>query len=344
MADDRLVWILWRRRKGDLDQMLALVSALGWRHEIKTLSFHGPDIPVLANLLLKRDSDSLAPPWPDIVMCAEALPSIVARKLREQSSGAIKAVCVGRPAGTPDAFDVVITTAQYRIPQAPNVVELSMPLSTPSAVGTPTAYAFAGKRPLITVLAGGSSFPDVLDGLAATQLVKDIRLYAEKSGGTLAVATSPRTGADAIAALKAEITPPHRLHVFGEGENNYAQSIGAADEVIVTSDSVSMVSDALETGKPVSIYPLPQKLNLQWRITEWLHAHAVVKPSPMLAPVTWAFDQGLFEAGADRRLLFGKLVAAGQVSWFGTPAPGCGRQASHHDLSRAVESVRALLA
>lgn len=344
MNGDPLVWILWRRRKGDLDQMVALVKALGWRHEIKTLSFYAPDVPALANLLLKRDSDSLAPPWPDLALCAEALPSIVARKLRAQSNGAIKAVCIGRPAGTPDAFDLVITTAQYRLPKAPHIVELSMPLSSGRGDALQRSYEFSGKRPLMTVLVGGSSFPDVLDGPAALQFARDIRLYADQCGGTLAVATSPRTGTDAISALKKEITPPHRLHVFGEGENNYAQALGAADEVTVTSDSVSMVADALGTGKPVSIYRLPQRLNLQWRITEWLHAHAVVKSSPLLAPARWAFDQGVFEASADRRLLFGKLVNQGQVSWFGTPASIPDPDVSSRDLARAVESLRALLA
>ena len=344
MAADPLIWILWRRRNGDLDQMLALAAALGWRHEIKRLSFRGPGIPALANLLLKRDSHSLAPPWPDALFCAEALPSIVARKLKAQSRGAIKAVCIGRPAGTPAAFDLVITTPQYRIPQAPNVVELSMPLSMPAAAKVQPVSAFSGTRPLIAVLAGGSSFPDVLDGPAAMKLARDIRLYADTSGGTLAVASSPRTGHDALAVLTSEITTPHRLHVYGEGENHYREVLGAADEVIVTSDSVSMVADALDAGKPVSVYALPQKLNLQWRITEWLHAHAIVKPTALLAPVKWAFDQGVFEASADRRLLFGKLVADRRISWFGTPAPVPDPDAARHDMNRAVESLRALLA
>jgi mitochondrial fission protein ELM1 len=344
MAADPLVWILWRRRKGDLDQMLALVTALGWRHKIKRLSFHGPDVPALANLLLNRGSDSLAPPWPDIVLCAEALPSIVARKLKSQSRGAIRAVCIGRPAGTPDAFDLVITTPQYRISQAPNVVELSMPVSMPLAAVARPAYEFSGKGPLITVLVGGSSFPDVLDGRSASQLARDIRLYADKFGGTLAVATSPRTSREVVEALKANISAHHRLHVFGEGGDHYRAALHAADEVIVTSDSVSMVADALDTGKPVSIYPLPRQLNLQWRISEWLYAHAMVKPSPMLAPFKWAFDRGVFEASADRRLLFGKLVARGQVSWFGSPAPTPNPEASRQDMARAVERLRALLA
>lgn len=343
MAADPLVWILWRRRKGDLDQMLALVTALGWRHEIKRLAFHPPDVPALAPLLLKRGSDSLAPPWPNIVLCAEALPSIVARKLKAKSNGAIKAVCIGRPAGTPDAFDLVITTAQYRLHPAPNIIELSMPLSGHHGSAAERNHGFEGRRPLIAVLVGGSSFPDVLDGAAAAQLARDALLHAEKSGGTLAVMTSPRTGAEAIAALDASIAAPHRLHLFGAGQSHYRKVLAAADHLIVTSDSVSMAADALETGKPVSIYALPRKLNLQWKLAEWLHAHVIVKPSPWLAPVKWILDQGFFEVSAERRLLFDGLVKGGQAAWFGTPAPRPDPQASRHDLNRAVQSLRALV-
>ena len=52
MAAEPSVWILSRGRKGDLDQMLALAKATGWRFEIKTLRFAGPEIPLLSKLLL----------------------------------------------------------------------------------------------------------------------------------------------------------------------------------------------------------------------------------------------------------------------------------------------------
>jgi len=87
MAADPLVWILWRRRKGDLDQMLELARATGWPFEVKRLTFRGPEIPVLSSLLLKRADRALDPPWPDLVFCAEASPSVIARDIKRQSGG-----------------------------------------------------------------------------------------------------------------------------------------------------------------------------------------------------------------------------------------------------------------
>jgi len=79
MAGEPSIWILSRGRKGDLDQMLALAKATSWPFEVKTLRFAGPEIPVLSTLLLK---DKLSPPWPDLVLCAEASPSVIARQIK----------------------------------------------------------------------------------------------------------------------------------------------------------------------------------------------------------------------------------------------------------------------
>jgi phosphatidylinositol alpha 1,6-mannosyltransferase len=336
------VWVLWRRRKGDLDQMAALLDAAGWSHTVKTLSFWKPEIPFLAPLLLKGRSDRLAPPWPDFVVSAEAMPSVIARRLKRRSGGSIKTVCVGRPAGSTRAFDLVVTSAQYRIPPAPNVVELSMPLTTGTAAGHTPPCAFEGQRPLIVLAVGGTSFPDRLDAGAAEAMAAALRQYAEEKGGTLLVVTSPRTGSAITQLLKDAIPPPHFTVAYGEEESQYRAVLAAADEIVVTSDSVSMVADALESGKPVSIYPLPRRLRLKWKVAEWLYRHAVERPSSWLKPVTWAFEAGLLETVADRRLLFDKLVAGGQLDWFGKPLRQPQPGTSRRDLALAVERLRAL--
>lgn len=344
MGDRPHIWVLWRRRKGDLEQMLSLVSAVGWTYEIKQLDFRWADIPVLAPLLLKRSSDPLTPPWPDLVMCAEALPSIIARDIKHKSGGTVKTVCIGRPAGTPDAFDLVITTAQYRIPKAANVVELPMPLCAHSAQEMAAAYPDVAQRPLIAVLVGGPSFPDRLDAEVAERMAREFRPYAERSGGTLAFVTSPRTPDAVIAALSSVLAPPHRLHVFGKTQNQYRPLLAAADQIIVTSDSASMVADALDTNKPVFVYLLPQRLGVQWKLTEWLYNHAVIKRSSLLWPVKLLFDAGVFEAAADRRLLFAKLVQEKRIGWFGNEPPSPQLDVAARDLAVAAKALCDLVA
>ena len=147
-------------------------------------------------------------------------------------------------------------------------------------------------------------------------------------------------------AVKAEAdryTAPHRLDVFGRGENRYQQLLSTAAEIIVTSDSVSMVADALASGKPVSIYPLPQAQDAKWKLGEWLYRNAVEAPKPLFAPVKALFDSGLIEAAADRRRLFTRLVREQRLSWFGKRLVPPQPEAAGHDLARAVQSIRALM-
>lgn len=339
MAAEPLIWILSRGRKGDLDQMANLAEATGWPFEVKRLQFRGPEIPVLSSLLLTNGESVFSGSWPDLVFCAEASASVIALAIKRKSQGRTRAVCIGRPAGAVRDFDLVITTAQYRIPPAPQVVELSMPI----AATTETA---AGETPdgPVALLVGGPAFPDRLDAAAATQLAVDTIAHATRRNRPLSVQTSPRTPQDAVAALARAITPPHRLDVFHKGENRYRALLAEASEIVVTSDSVSMVSDALASGRPVSVYPLPRNENLTWQAGEFLFRHAVEQPSAFFAPVKALFDTGIIEATADRRRLFHRLIAEKRLAWFGEAPVPPQPDAMRRDLERAVQSLRALVA
>lgn len=337
MAAEPVLWILSAGRKGDLDQMVALAEASGLSYAIKRIGFRGPDIPVLAPLFLK-DRSALVPPWPRALLCAEGTASVIARRLRAQSGGAMRIVSIGRPSGDPARFDLVITSAQYRIPAAPHVVELSMPLSGTARVPTRECLMRedGSARPLTALFVGGSAFPDVLDSAAAQDLAVHVLRRVAAQGGTLAVQTSPRTPPGVIAALRAVVTPPHRLHVYGADQNHYRSLLCCADEIVVTSDSVSMVADALDAGKPVSVYALPRAVSLKLRLAERLR-------SLSSGPVRWLFDAGIVEAPADRRALFERLVREKRLSWFGTEPPEPKPDAHRADLALAAESLRALV-
>ena len=335
MAAEPTIWILSRGRKGDLDQMLALAKATGWPFEVKALRFAGPEIPVLSNLLL---TEKLSPPWPDLVLCAEASPSVIARHIKRASGGRTRIVCLGRPAGAPGNFDLVITTAQYRIPAAVNVVELAMPLAEATE---PVAGKAGGS---IALLVGGPAFPDLLDAVAAEKLAAEALGHATRTNTTLEVVTSPRTPQVAIEVLRRRIITPHRLDIFGRGENRYRAALAEASEIIVTSDSVSMVADALASGKPVSVYRLPQELNAKWKLGSWLYRSSVETPQPLMKPVRWLFDSGVIEVAPDRRKLFARLVAEGRLGWFGEAVPAPQPGAAQRDLARAVQSLRELFA
>jgi mitochondrial fission protein ELM1 len=73
--------------------------------------------------------------------------------------------------------------------------------------------------------------------------------------GSVMATGSRRTGRAAEDAVAAALAPvPHRLHCWGDaGANPYAGMLAWAEAVVVTGDSVSMVSESLATSVPVFI-------------------------------------------------------------------------------------------
>ncbi|MDA0654034.1 MAG: mitochondrial fission ELM1 family protein, partial [Proteobacteria bacterium] len=111
-------------------------------------------------------------------------------------------------------------------------------------------------RPLVAVLVGGDNGVYRLGPDQARDLGSKLGALA-RSGAGLAVTPSRRTGAsnerilrDALAGLPAVVWD-------GGGANPYFGYLGLADAIVVTCDSVSMVSEAVSTGKPVYIFDLP---------------------------------------------------------------------------------------
>jgi uncharacterized protein len=348
------VWILTHSRTGDRQQMEHLVSLLGWPGVTKKLAFHPPNLPVLANLLLDHaHSDRLEPPWPDVVLCAEARPSVVARAIKRSARGKVKLVCLGRPAGSPDGFDLVVTTAQYRLPKQPNVMEIALPLVADPAPAVRAAVAddIAGTplvHPITAVLVGGTSLPEALDEKSAGALAHALLDQVRKVGGTLLVTTSPRTGAAAARALAERIPPPHIVWEWradAAASNPYRRFLALADRIIVTSDSVSMLADALVTKKTVSVYRLPRKWRLRDRLSDWLIDRTWARPHcPFwLTPAKWLFDQGLIEARADRTFLIDRLVAEERLAWFGEAAIEPKPHRDGEDIEAVVARIAALM-
>jgi uncharacterized protein len=339
----RTVWILTGGRTGDLRQMQALAAALAWKTVTKRLSFRRLGLPLFAKLLLDRSkSDPLEPPWPDLVLCAEAMTSVIARGIHKCSNASTKVVCLGRPSGDPARFDLVISTPQYRLRQTRNVVELSLPLGMDPA--EPERSVPSSTIRSVALLVGGSAPPEILDEPVAAELACRAIDYARKSNASLVVLTSPRTTRTVTKALAKIITPPNALHIWTEhAPSSYRQLLAQADEIIVTSDSVSMAADAVATGRPVSIYPLPRRWNLGQAIAERLYRSSSGDPGRMslLKPLGWIFRSGLVEVCPDRPLLFDRLVAEGRVAWFGFgPASNTGKPS--RDLARARAAVESL--
>ncbi len=325
------LWLFTGGRLGDLKQLRALAHALQWPCEEKHLIFRNGAIPFAAPWFVTPTLRNLMQdPLPDIILCSEANCAAVAQAIRRKSGRQTKVVALGRPLGHPRHVDLVVTTAQYGLEPGPNVVALTLPLGI-NKVGSTKA------RAVTLLLVGGASAPDQLDAAIAEKILRDVHRAAAKAGHQLVVVTSPRTPADASAMLKNSIQKPNAFIAFGDKARPYAGLLAEAAHIIVTSDSVSMVSDAVAAGKSVSIYRLPSKPGPLQRISEMLQR-------PEAGFLTrWLFDMGFVETIANRHRFFDGLAEKGLVTWFGDGRTPTARYAPEEDLKRAVAAVRALL-
>src|SRR6185437_11673949 len=110
-------------------------------------------------------------------------------------------------------------------------------------------------RPLVAVLIGGDNSVYRLTEESFGALCDRLVALA-KSGVGLAITPSRRT-ADAQRAMLQKRLADLPAYIWdGSGENPYFGMLGTADAILVTADSVSMISEAAATGKPVHIVEL----------------------------------------------------------------------------------------
>lgn len=256
------VWVLLGPHKGDNDQVLALAEALGLPFRAIDLCFkalsHMPA--VLRSVSIAHLDDAcraeITAPWPSLVIGIGQRSVPVARYIQRESNGYSKIVRLGDPMISHRYFDLVITTTQYAVRDAANVVRLPITITDREPAG-PNRFeerwleGFSHPRRLLVV--GGKTSLWRFD----PQLIKDSALNLQQraalEGGSVIAVTSPRTSPALIEAAKAVVG--ERAVVTGPFPR-YSSLLRAADEIHVTGDSVSMLSDAVAVGKPVGLIPL----------------------------------------------------------------------------------------
>lgn len=338
-------WLLLGHKPGDNGQVLALAEALGWPCETKRMVYRPTEL--LTNRLLgvtllgidRRRSSPLVPPWPQLVVSAGRRNEPVARWIQAEAGGRerLKLVHVGRPWAPLKLFDLIVTTPQYALPERPNILKNEAPMHRVSAERlAAAASAWEPRlahlpRPWLAVMLGGHVGPYSFDAAGATLLAQQADAMAAASGGSLLVSTSARTPAAAVDAFAAAVRRPCRLYRWrrDDPDNPYFAFLALAERIIVTSDSMSMLIEAVATGKPVLIFDLaaggrrglPRAGAVLWRLGRLLGPRRLVR------------DIGAIHQAQ---------VAAGRAAWLGQPWVSSAAAPTLDDTARAAARVRAL--
>jgi mitochondrial fission protein ELM1 len=289
MTAAMLCWVITDGKAGMESQCVGLAETLDLVPVVKRTRLRSPwrqlsptilrDAPMRA---LSVRGDGLAPPWPDILI-ATGRQSVLPSLLVDRESGhRTFRIQIQNPTIDPRRFDLIVVPRHDRL-RGENVIVTRGALHRVNATRLDQARDHFATRlgalphPRIAVLIGGNNdvfrmTPEVIARLA------DQLAALARDGGSLMVTASRRTGAENEALLRQKLAGVTGEVWDGTGENPYFGYLAHADAILVTEDSVNMVSEAAATGKPVHLVSLVGGSAKFRRFREALEKDGVVRP------------------------------------------------------------------
>lgn len=245
-------------------QTLGLAEAAGLVPDSRPLRFRAPwqYIPrsFWVNPLWAVEPAAFSGPLPPVVVGAGGAGARVAAALKRDDVRIVSiqyprmaltkfdAVLVGRHDGVTGPNVIVTRTALHRVTQ--------QRLAAEKVIWAPRFAHLP--RPLVVVLLGGSNGRYRFEQDEARALSTDLAGLLRQGIG-VAITPSRRTSAPVLAILRAALIPLGAYIWDFTGENPYFGMLACADAILVTADSVSMVSEAVATTAPVLLVRLPGK-------------------------------------------------------------------------------------
>jgi mitochondrial fission protein ELM1 len=277
-------WILSEPYAGLQAQALGLAEAAGLSPGLRTLKARWPwnlvSAPRWPWPLRAIQRDALAGPWPGLVLGCGGMAGAVGAALRGAER---RVVHVQHPRMPLDRFDLVVVNRHDEI-TGPNVIVTRTALHrvTPARLAEAAAIwrpVFAHlPRPLVAVLVGGTNGRFRLDAPVAETLAASLGEMMERDRVGLMLTPSRRTDPKATAVFRDTLGPRGAFVWDGTGDNPSFGMLASADMIVVTIDSVSMVSEAAATTVPVMLAPLPGRSRRIGIFTDQLIADGRVRP------------------------------------------------------------------
>ena len=282
-------WALTIGVPGFDNQSIGLANALGLQVELKYLDvvapwkYLPPQLWVSPFKSLGPGSDPIEPPWPDVVIGTGRLTMALSLAVKRASGGRTTNIRIQNPHMAYDQFDVIVAPRHDRC-NRPNVIHTlgSLHTITPERIREATArfaQQFANlPHPRVVVLVGGTNKCYRLTPEIGRVLGEQLAALSATMGVGILLTPSRRTGAEAEAALRDALADTPAYMWDGKGENPYLAFLGLADYILVTADSVNMVSEACTTGNPVYVVGLEGGAKKFQRFHDAMRAAGYTRP------------------------------------------------------------------
>lgn len=273
-----LIWVLLDPAIGHANQALAVVEALDEEFVAISLEYNKDDMPHnflvgrSIKYLTKNTAKYLIAPWPDIIITAGRRTTPVARWVKKQNKNT-KIVQLMWPGFPTSDIDLMIVPEHDDLPFYAPKKRIMRTLLTPSRLNNKRLNDAAdmwrstlGKlsNPISALIIGG----DTKYGPMTPNMVEaSLRHIFHNNNGALLITTSRRTN-DEIVAMIQEMIKKHKdrriIHFFDprkESANPYLAFLALAKKIYVTSDSISMISESLQTGKDIQLLDVDKILS-----------------------------------------------------------------------------------
>lgn len=287
-----LCWVVTDGKAGMENQCIGLAEALGFEPVVKRVRLRAPWkqlSPFLRRGLkyaFSKHGDSVAPPWPDLLIASGrmSVPAslFVRRSSRKGNKRGTFTVQIQNPVIDPSRFDLVVVP-RHDMLSGPHVMTTRGSLHRVTKdMLLRESERFAPKiaalpKPYIAVLIGGTNSVYNLTPREMHLLSGQLKAIAGRDG-SLIITPSRRTGAENLKILTEALKDTPSYVWDGQGDNPYYGMLGLADSILVTCDSVNMISEACSTGKPVMIIDLPGGSDKFRRFHQAMRDDGMVRP------------------------------------------------------------------
>ena len=296
-------WAITDTAAGNQRQALALAERLGlpvrhlvleprapWAWLAPRLAWGG------ALALPAAERARFAPPWPRVAVGCGRAAALFTRMLRQLARGRCHTVQILDPRVAARHWDTLIVPRHDGLTGRNVLTPLGSlnPVDDDWLADAREAWPqlAALPAPLTGVLLGGPRHGLPMDAVWMRGFIDGLRARQQRDGGSLLLLASRRTPAAWVNTLREALGERLGGGWSGDadGPNPYPGVLAWADRLVVTPDSVNMLSEACAVGCPVHTFapaPLPAKLarfHQALREGGWLHDLAA-EPTARVRPL-----------------------------------------------------------
>jgi mitochondrial fission protein ELM1 len=127
------------------------------------------------------------------------------------------------------------------------------------------------------------------------RLVARLSHLVTETGGSILLTTSARTPLTEARRLVEAVASLGFCYTWGAGEtdNPYYGILSLSDSLLVTSESASMIAEAVNTGRPVELFHLQQRISSRFTTALWQRAELLYPLAALLSLAAFAPRRGI---------------------------------------------------